>query len=274
MLLVCFSALAVIVLVWPTSKSCECLTVTFLNVGQGDAILIETPEGIEVLVDGGPDGAVLRELGRERSFFDRSIDLVVATHPDADHIGGLIDVMKRYDVATILQTENKNDTPVAAAYTRAIDAEKAELVIADAGQEVRLGASTTLQIFSPVGDESKWESNTSSIVMRVVYGNTSFMLTGDAPSEIEDYLVDSYGAQLDSDVLKLGHHGSKTSTSQKFLDTVSPQYAVVTAAVDNRYGHPHQEVMQRVFGRKIQTFHTGTDGAVTFETDGKTVWKK
>ncbi|HEY0964695.1 MAG TPA: ComEC/Rec2 family competence protein [Candidatus Paceibacterota bacterium] len=275
LVLVCLAAVALIVWLIPKQKpDCGCLSVTFLNVGQGDSILVETPDGFEMLVDGGPDAAVLRELGRERSFFDRRIDLMVATHPDADHIGGLIDVLKRYDVQTILQTENKNDTPVAAAYAAATSREQAELITADAGQMIQLGASTTLQVFSPAGDETNWESNTSSIVMRVVYGSTSFMLTGDAPSEIEDYLVDSYGSQLDSTVLKLGHHGSKTSTSQKFLDTVTPQYAVVSAAVDNRYGHPHQEVMQRVFGRKVQTVHTGTDGTVTFYSDGAVVWRK
>ena len=97
------------------------------------------------------------------------------------------------------------------------------------------------------------------------------MLTGDAPQEIEDYLVRTYGAQLDSDVLKLGHHGSKTSTSDLWLDTVTPQYAVVSAGIDNRYGHPHQDVMQRVFKRNIQTSHTGTDGTVILQSEGQKV---
>jgi competence protein ComEC len=100
------------------------------------------------------------------------------------------------------------------------------------------------------------------------------MLTGDAPQEIENYLVETYGSQLDSDVLKLGHHGSKTSTSDAWLDTVSPRFAVVSAGIDNRYGHPHQDVMQRVFARNIQTSHTGTDGTVIFQSDGETIWRK
>ena len=256
------------------AKDCNCLTVSFLDVGQGDSILIKTPDGYEMLVDGGPNGAVLRELARGRSFFDRDIDLMVTTHPDLDHIGGLIDVLKRYNVKAILKTENESDKSAATAFVASADKEKAELILADAGQVIKLGASTTIQIFSPAGDEKDWESNTSSVVMRVVYGDISFMLTGDAPSEIEEYLVKTYGTQLDSDVLKLGHHGSKTSTSDKFLDAVTPQYAVVSAGIDNRYGHPHQEVMQRVFARNIKTSHTGTDGTVTFKTDGKTVWRK
>ena len=100
------------------------------------------------------------------------------------------------------------------------------------------------------------------------------MLTGDAPSNIEDYLVGIYGDELQSDILKLGHHGSKTSTSELFLGTVNPQYAVVSAAVGNRYGHPHQEVMQRVFSRDIVTLHTGIDGTITFYSDGVNVWRE
>jgi competence protein ComEC len=243
-------------------------------VGQGDAILIETPDGFEALVDGGRDSSVLRELGKERGFFDKEIDLVVATHPDLDHIAGLVDVLKRYKVKTILLTENEGDSGAATAFASAVPKEGAEIILADAGQVFQLGASTSIQVFAPTGDESKLESNTASIVIRVVYGNTSFMLTGDAPMEIENYLVETYGAQLDSDVLKLGHHGSKTSTSDTWLDTVTPQYGVVSAGLDNRYGHPHQDVMQRVFKRNIATSHTGTDGTVTFQSDGQTVWRK
>ncbi|MEN9920904.1 MAG: hypothetical protein RL538_797 [Candidatus Parcubacteria bacterium] len=257
-----------------SSKECECLVVSFLDVGQGDAILIETPDGFEMLVDGGRDATVLRRLSEERPAFDKEIDMVVATHPDLDHIAGLVDVLARYDIGTIVMTENEGDSGAAAAFALAVPKEGADIILADAGQVFQLGASTTIQIFAPTGDESKLESNTASIVLRVVYGNTSFMLTGDAPQEIENHLVATYGTQLDSDVLKLGHHGSKTSTSEAWLDTVSPRFTVVSAGIDNRYGHPHQDVMQRVFKRNIQTSHTGTDGTVTFYSDGATVWRK
>lgn len=254
-------------------EDCQCLTVSFLDIGQGDAILIQTPDGYEMLVDGGPDTSVLRELSSRRGYFDTDIDVVVATHPDLDHVGGLVEVLSRYEVGTIVMTESEGNSGAATAFAAAVPEEGAEIILADAGQVFQLGASTSIQIFAPTGDESLLESNTASIVLRVVYGNTSFMLTGDAPMEIEDYLVRTYGAQLDSDVLKLGHHGSKTSTSDTWLDAVTPQYAVVSADVGNRYGHPHQEVMQRVFKRNIQTSHTGTDGTVVFYSNGQTVWK-
>lgn len=256
-----------------TELPCECAMIQFLDVGQGDAILITTYDGFEVLIDGGPDSGVLRALAAQRSFFDRSLDLVIATHPDLDHIGGLIDVFARFDVQTILQTENVNDTPAAVAFAAAAHNEDAEVILADAGQVISLG-DLQIEILSPKGDESEWESNNASIITKITFGDTAFMLTGDAPAEIEEYLAGAYGAGLKADVLKLGHHGSKTSTSEIFLDLVDPQYAVVSAGLDNRYGHPHQEVLQRVFDRDIETSHTGTDGTITFISDGEAVWKE
>lgn len=257
-----------------TNSGCDCLVVSFLDVGQGDAIYIRTPDNFEVLVDGGRDATVLRELAKHQSFFDRQINLVVATHPDADHVGGLIDVLRRYEIDTILLTEAQNDTPVAEAFEKAVTAENAKLILADAGQRFALGASTTLTIFSPRGDESDWETNNSSVVMKITYGETDVLLTGDAYIGIENYLVGAYGADLKSEILKLGHHGSRTSTSELFLDTVNPTYAIVSAGLDNRYNHPHQEVIERVFERDITTFHTGADGTLTFISDGKNIIKK
>lgn len=277
-LLTLVGLILVIVVTWvPFSSkgsSCDCVTVSFLDVGQGDAILIQTPDGYEMLIDGGRDSSVLRALSTQRSFFDMYIDVVVSTHPDLDHIAGLVDVLGRYQVGTIVMTTNEGESGAAEAFEASVPHEGAQVVLADAGQTFTLGADVLVQVFAPTGDESKLESNTASIVTRVVYGNTSFMLTGDAPMEIEDYLVRTYGSQLDSDVLKLGHHGSKTSTSDLWLDTVTPQYAVVSAGIDNRYGHPHQDVMQRVFKRNIQTSHTGTDGTIVFQSNGQTVWRK
>lgn len=274
LLLFCVSVFAWFPFESQSNSSCQCLQVSFLDVGQGDAILVTTPDGYEMLIDGGRDSSVLRELSKQRSFFDKQIDVVVSTHPDLDHIAGLVDVLERYQVGTIVMTSNEGDSGVAETFSLAAPKEDAQIILADAGQVIALGSHTQVQIFAPTGDESKLESNTASIVTRVVYGDTSFMLTGDAPMEIEDYLVRTYGTQLNSDVLKLGHHGSKTSTSDMWLDTVTPKYAVVSAGIDNSYGHPHQDVMQRVFARNIETSHTGTDGTITFFSDGVRVWRK
>jgi competence protein ComEC len=280
LVLVCVGATCMMVWLAPSlptalfTKQCACLSVSFLSVGQGDAILIVTPDGFEALIDGGPDRSVLRALGKERSFFDRHLDLVVATHPDSDHVGGLVDVFERYSVGTILETTNAKETPAAVAYATAAGEENTTSISGEAGQVITLGGMTKLRVLSPAGDESQWESNTASVVLRVEYGSTSVMLTGDAPAEIEAYLVKTYPEFLASDVLKLGHHGSKTSTSDNFLQAVNPRFAVVSAAVGNRYGHPHQEVMSRLFARNIETSHTGTDGTVTFFLDGSRVWRE
>jgi competence protein ComEC len=253
---------------------CYCLKVSFLDVGQGDSILIETPDGYQVLVDGGPDMSVLRELGHELSFFDRSIDMIVATHPDADHIAGLSDVLARYEVGTVIETTNGKETPVTHALVEAIQSEHAHVVYPEPGQVIQLGASTTLHIFSPAGDETNWESNMASIVLKVEYGSTSVMLTGDAPIEIEKYLVQAYPTLLKSTVLKLGHHGSKTSSSDEWLDAVHPEYAVVSAGLNNKYGHPHASVMQAVTARNIKVSETSKEGTITFYSDGKMMWKQ
>jgi competence protein ComEC len=250
----------------------EYLTVRFLDVGQGDSIHIETPDGYELLIDGGASSQVLRKLSEGRSFFDRKIDVVLATHPDTDHIGGLVDIFERYTVDYIIKTEAEHEAPAARAFARAESIEGSQVILAQAGQEIQLGASTTIRILSPNGDTTNWGNNNASIVVQVVYGDIAFMLTGDAPSSIEDYLVTAYGSSLESEVLKLGHHGSKTSTSENFLDTVQPEFAVVSASADNRYGHPHQSVIARVFARNIKTLSTATEGTIVFQSDGKEVW--
>ncbi|MFM2423743.1 MAG: hypothetical protein RLZZ70_130 [Candidatus Parcubacteria bacterium] len=250
------------------------LQVSFLDIGQGDAILITTPDGVQVLVDGGPDGTVLRELAKAMPWGDRSLDLVVGTHPDKDHIGGLIDVLSRYQVNTILTTENRGETMTASTYQTSLTQEGATLHYARAGQVFMLGASTTITVYSPARDPSLLESNTSSIVVKVSYGEIDFLLTGDAPISIEDYLAVMYGEKLASEVLKLGHHGSRTSTSNLFLETVQPTYAVVSAGRDNSYGHPHTEVVEKLQARNVPLRNTATEGTITFLTDGTNIWEQ
>jgi len=256
----------------PTQEPSPYFAIHFLDVGQGDAVLLQTPDGYDVLIDGGKSSVVLQQLAAEQPWNDRAIDVVIATHPDTDHVGGLVDVLQRYTVDSIVLTEAESDTPAALAFAAAVTAENATLKYARAGQVIQIGASTTIEILSPASDTSAWGSNAASVVVRVVYGDTAFMLTGDAPAGVEDYLVGTYGSSLASDVLKLGHHGSKTSTSELFLNAVQPQYAVVSASLDNSYGHPDQSVMQRVFARDIQSSHTGVDGTVSFYSDGMKVW--
>lgn len=250
------------------------LTVAFLDVGQGDAIFIETPDDVQMLIDGGVNNSVLRVLAEEMAIGDRDLDVVLATHPDKDHIGGLVDVLQRYDVANIIKTNNESETGTGEAFDLALENENAKIYFAKAGQQLALGASTSILIFSPNGDVRDLESNTSSIVAKLKYGDIEFMLMGDAPISIEEYLVKTYGNDLESEVLKLGHHGSKTSSGENFLDTVKPEYGIVSAGKDNTYGHPHSEVVDNLQKRDINMLNTADSGTIVFKSDGRKVWKE
>ena len=256
----------------------ELLTVTFLDVGQGDATLIESPSGTQVLIDGGKPGSLIAPLSRALGFFDRDLDMVVATHPDMDHVGGLIDVLERYEIGTIVMTENVKETPAFNAFLDAVEAEGANIIYARRGQVYDLGlgpvGSTTLAVLFPDRDVSGMESNDSSIVSRLVYGESEYLLTGDSPIEVEEYLVDLGASTLRSDVLKAGHHGSRTSTAETFVSVVDPDVAIISVGKGNQYGHPHQEVMDRFAAHGVETKNTADEGDIVSESDGATLWFK
>lgn len=255
------------------------LTVAFLDVGQGDATFIESPSGTQVLIDGGRgDNAVLRGLPEVMGPFDRSIDVVIATHPDADHIGGLVSVLERYEVRTIVLTNNVNDTPAYDAFMNAVRGEHAEVIYAMRGQTFDLGwgsaGSTTLSVLFPDRDVTNLESNTASIIAKLTYGDADVLLTGDAPDTIETYLVGIDGTLLQSEVLKVGHHGSRTSTAATFVAAVTPQIGIISAGKDNDYGHPHREVMTTLEQFGVSTKNTADVGSIFMESDGSRIWFK
>jgi len=247
------------------------LTVAFLDIGQGDAIFIEAPNGNQVLIDGGANKSVLRQLSKVMPFYDRSIDVVIATHPDKDHIGGLPDVLRRYAVDFILESGAKNDTGISRAFESVISQNKIKRIFAKRGMVVTLDDGVFLNILFPDRDVSDVESNTASIVIQLVYKNTEFMLTGDSPKMIEEYLVFLDGEKLRSDVLKAGHHGSKTSSAQIFLGFVSPKYSVISAGVNNSYGHPHKEVIEMLNQFNSVILNTQDRGTIIFKSDGESV---
>jgi len=253
------------------------LTVSFLNVGQGDAIFIQAPSGRSVLIDGGPDTGVLRQLNTVLPWYTRSIDVVIPTHPDADHITGLIDVLERYKVSFVIQSSVLGDTPVWDTLENEIaaDAKKGTNVItAMRGQIIDLGSGAFIEILSPDRNVPNVDTNVGCVVTRLVYGTTSFMFSCDAPQNIEDYLVYLDGKNLHSDVLKAGHHGSGNSSSPLFVGYVNPQYAIYSRGCDNKYGFPASSTVATFKQLNISTFDTCTDGTVTFTSDGKVVTKK
>jgi len=261
----------------------DILRVSFLDIGQGDAIFIDAPSGRQVLIDGGKGSAVLRQLASVMPWYDKTIDVVVGTHPDQDHIGGLVEVLRRYTVPLVVKSSTL-DTEGAdyKAFEKAIEDERDVRVLeAVRGEVIDLGstgspqaANVYLEILFPDRNLSAVETNTGSIIIRLVYGDTAFMLTGDSPDEIENYLVSLDGGKLKSNVLKAGHHGSKTSSSPLFLGYVAPEFAVFSRGCDNSYGHPASETVARFARFEIPTLDTCKDGTITFVSDGQVVVRK
>jgi competence protein ComEC len=250
------------------------LTVAFLDVGQGDALFIEAPNGSQMLIDGGVGMAVVRALGSVMPWHDRSIDVIIATHPDLDHIGGLPDVLARYDVGMVLESGVTDEGADQQAFLAAVEREGLATIPARHGMVLTLDEDVHLTILFPDTDVSRFDANTGSIVARLTYGDTSFLFTGDAPASIETYLAGRYGEYLASDVLKLGHHGSRTSTHELFVGFVSPRYGIVSASCGNSYGHPHREVLETMVRFDVTVLQTCTEGTIIFESDGKSVRRK
>jgi competence protein ComEC len=272
----CIVFLAILAQAMHHSEPKGVLTVTFLDVGQGDTTLIESPTGTQVLIDGGRGSAVLAPLQKELGYFDRDIDIVIATHPDSDHIEGLISVLAQYTVHTIMLTENNSGTPTYNAFLHAVESEEADIIYARSGQTFSLGTgsqgSTTLTILYPYSDTSTFESNTASIVSQLRYGSSSYLFMADAPKEVEEQLLTHASITLQSTVLKAGHHGSRTSSEDAFIATVTPQYATISAGKDNSYGHPHQEVLDTLTKYHVQYRNTADIGSIHTISDGKGIW--
>lgn len=244
-------------------------TVAFLNIGQGDSIFIDSPDGHQMLVDGGRDRTVLQRLNEMMPFYDHSIDVLLATHPDQDHVGGLIDVLSRYKVKVVIITEATSDTATFKALLEAIKKSGATVIHPRRGMIVDLGAGTDFQVIFP--DRSmagQTDTNLTSIVGKVEIGKEGFLLTGDSPQSIERYEVALDPKILQSDVLKPGHHGSRTSSSPEFIAAVKPIYGVISAGKNNSYGHPHQEVLDILNQFGVKILRTDEQGTIVFKTDG------
>jgi len=250
------------------------LTVAFLDVGQGDAIFIEAPNGNQILIDGGPNKKVLSELSAVMPFYDRSIDMVIASHPDKDHIAGLPEVLNKFSVDVVMESGVSSGTAVYKEFETIIKNKNITKILARQGMKVWLDKKNNiyLEILFPNRDTNGWDTNVASIVARLVYGSSSFMLTGDSPQNIEKYIVSFYGRKLRSNVLKLGHHGSRTSTSELFLGSISPQYAIISVGENNRYGHPHKETMDLITKFGIPFLETSKEGTIIFKTDGESLY--
>ena len=249
----------------------DILSVYFLDIGQGDAIFIDSPTHGRLLLDGGRNRKVLTELGQILPFADKRIDVMIESHPDADHIGGLPEVVSRYDVGIFLEPGVDSDNTIDDELHRRLEEKNIPGILARRGMVINFGDGVKLQILFPNQNVSRWETNDASIVAKLTYDDKSFLLTGDSPVKTENILLKLDPATLDSDVLKAGHHGSRTSTSLSYTEAVSPEYAVISAGKDNTYGHPHKEVLEILQKVGAQVVSTIEEGTIKFETDGETL---
>lgn len=245
------------------------LEVIFFDVGQGDAALVKTPLGHHILIDAGPDSSVLEKLGREMPFWKRSVDLIILTHPHHDHLAGFVEVLKRYKVKNILWTGVFVESVVFEEWLRLIQEEKANVYIAKAGQSVR-GGRAVLEVLHPfenlVSQKVEKVDNTS-IVIKLLFGENSFLWTGDAFQEVEMELVRK-SIDLSSNVLQVGHHGSRTSTAPEFITAVLPEAAVISAGRDNRHSHPHPETLETLANYDITVLRTDELGDIKVISNG------
>jgi competence protein ComEC len=252
------------------------LRVVFFDVGQGDAIFVETPSGKQFLIDSGYNNLILSRLAKEMSFFDRSLDAVFVTHPDSDHIGGIPDILKNYSVFKYFDSGVISDSALYNAVNETLFYKNTSTTTLSSSDIIDFGDGVFVEILWPETDlfEKDGDTNKGSLVAKLIYGNTSFMLVGDAPQSVEKVLIFKDGKELDSDVLKVGHHGSKTSSLDSFISAVSPEYSVVSAGKDNKFGHPNIETLDILNNVKSKILETFVVGNIIFESDGVSVVQK
>lgn len=249
------------------------LKVYYFDVGQGDSILIQV-NNKNLLIDGGPKDAESRLIKDLKDFGVKKLDYVITTHPHEDHIGGMGQVIKNFDIGKFYAPKVTSNTKTFEYMVNQLNNKnlKINIIKPGMGSDIDLGKNTKVEIFSP--NSSSYDNlNNYSPIIKISYKETSFLFTGDAEKLSEKEVLEK-GYAIQSDVLKIGHHGSSSSTSKEFLNKVNPKMAVISVGKNNDYGHPHKETISSLKNKGIKYFRTDEEGTITLESDGKTVTKK
>lgn len=265
------------------SRSDELLHLYFCDVGQGDAILIKTPQNRQILVDGGQGDQVLKCLSEALPFYDRTLDLIVLTHPHADHVGGLTDVLRSYQVEKVVFWQVPYDSADFREFVDLVGEKGLPVLEMVAGEVLALDQQTRAEIWYPLSENELEllgtsidpydgeDVNDSSIIFRLVCGDFEALLTGDAPETVQGLLLRQEKV-LESDVLKIAHHGSKDGLDERFLEKLRSRLAVISVGENNRYGHPHKETLEELENAGVEIKRTDQDGTIEVVSDCKTWW--
>lgn len=245
------------------------IEVSYLDVGQGDAAYIKVNE-MDILIDAGPKSDVdkLMKQLEEKNIDD--FEVVVATHPHEDHIGGMTKVLQTYKVESFYMPKVEHSTKTFENMIKEVEKQGLKVKVLKEGVNIDIGEGALLETFSPTQD-SYDNLNNYSPIMKLTFANNSFLFTGDAEKEVEEEVLSRYKDKLDSDVIKFGHHGSSTSSSTEFIEAVSPNYGIISCGVDNSYGHPHKEILKLIQNMNIEAYRTDTQGQITVISDGNNI---
>jgi beta-lactamase superfamily II metal-dependent hydrolase len=255
--------------VWSTKEK-NYVSVTFLNVGEGDAVLIEGKNGNQILVDGGPGRETLAQLSKVVPFFDRMINSVIETYPDKDNGGGLPYVLRQYSVGAFFSSPAAIQSSIDDEIARITTEKHIPIQTLSSRMVFDLHDGSYLKVLSPSND-SNMKTSDASLVLEYVYNKTCFLIMGDAPEKTENDLAIKFGDTLHCQVLRVGHHGAKTSTGDALLSAVTPDYAIFSNSKDNRYAYPDQEVLDRLAGHNIKILNTKDSGTIKMISNGQTV---
>lgn len=273
------------------------LRVYYLNVGQGDATFIRSVDGKSILIDGGPNSDLLKRLRKFTSLFSRNIDVVILTNPDSDHIIGLIEVCNRFNIDYFIESDVVSTSSAYRSLDKCLNDKKIKRIIPRTGDRMELGNSDKgvlnyIEFYFPDRDVDSLARNDASLIFNIALGDTKFIFTGDSSKKIERYIVREFfltknecvnnnhvDTNINTDItkkiaLKIGHHGSKTSTDEKMIACLKPEFAIISAGMNNRYGHPHKNTISTLDKYKIRTLKTYDIGNISIQSNGEELYLK